>query len=97
MKVSQSDQTPALGAAIFAAVAAGKENGGYTNVEEAQQAMTGSRQVYNPIAENHAIYKELYKLYKQLHDGFGTSDNKIDMYNVMKDLLDIRDQASREN
>jgi L-ribulokinase len=93
MKVSRSDQTPALGAAIFAAVAAGKDNGGYDSVEEAQTAMTGTRQVFNPIPENHKIYKQLYKLYKQLHDGFGTADNKLDMYNVMKDLLDIRDRV----
>jgi L-ribulokinase len=96
MKVSQSDQTPALGAALFAAVAAGKNAGGYDNVEEAQQAMTGTRQVYMPIPENHNVYKELYKLYKQLHDGFGTSNNKTSMYNVMKDLLNIRDQVRRK-
>jgi len=97
MKVSQSDQTPALGAALFAAVAAGKIKGGYDSVEAAQQAMTGTRQVYNPISENHSVYKKLYQLYKQIHDGFGTSNNNIDMYNVMKDLLDIRDQNRREN
>ena len=97
MKISQSDQTPALGAAIFASVAAGKAKGGYDNVEQAQKAMTGTRQVYNPIPENHAVYKKLYYLYKQLHDGFGTARNNIDMYNVMKDLLDIRDQVRREN
>lgn len=97
MKVSQSDQTPALGAALFAAVAAGKEKGGYESVEKAQKAMTGTRQVYNPIAENHAVYKQLYKLYKQLHDGFGTPGNGIEMYNVMKDLLNIRDRVRREH
>lgn len=97
MKVSQSDQTPALGAALFAAVAAGKDKGGYDSVELAQQAMTGTRQVYNPNPENHNIYKRLYKLYKQIHDGFGTANNNIDMYNVMKDLLNIRDQVRREN
>lgn len=96
MKVSQSAQTPALGAAIFAAVAAGKAKGGYQNVEEAQGAMTGTRQVYNPIPKHHAIYKKLYILYKQLHDGFGTKENNIDMYNVMKDLLNIRDHVRRE-
>jgi L-ribulokinase len=96
MKVSQSDQTPALGAALFAAVAAGKAKGGYNNVEEAQKAMTGIRQVYNPISENHSTYKKLYKLYKQIHDGFGTSENNIDMFNVMKDLLNVRDQVRKE-
>lgn len=93
MKISRSEQTPALGAAIFGAVAAGKKNGGYESVEEAQKLMTGVNKVYDPIPENHNVYKKLYKLYKQLHDGFGIVDNSKSMYNVMKELLEIRDQA----
>ena len=42
MKISRSEQTPALGAAMFAAVAAGKESGGYATIQETQRAMTGS-------------------------------------------------------
>lgn len=92
MKVSISEQTPALGAAIFGAVAAGE----YKDVETAQSRMTGTGKTYNPIPENHAVYKELYKLYKKLHDGFGLKDNNENMYNVMKDLLDIRDRVRRD-
>lgn len=93
MKISRSEQTPALGAGIFAAVAAGKSSGGYDNVEEARDNMTGVDKVYEPFEENHAVYKQLYNLYKQLHDGFGTREWQGNMYNVMKDLLDIRDQV----
>jgi L-ribulokinase len=39
---------PALGASIFAAVAAGKKNGGYDSVEEAQKAMTSLSKSYMP-------------------------------------------------
>jgi L-ribulokinase len=91
MKVSRSGQTPALGAAIFAAVAAGV----YENVEKAQAAMTGIKESYRPDPANHTIYTQLYRLYRQLHDGFGTRDGKAAMYNVMKDLLDIRDRVRR--
>ena len=91
MKVSRSEQTPALGAAIFGAVAAGY----YNDVETAQKAMTGTNKTYTPIAENHAVYKELYSLYKQLHDSFGVKDYQKNMYNVMKDLLDLRDKVRR--
>ncbi|MCB0747579.1 MAG: ribulokinase, partial [Ignavibacteriae bacterium] len=90
MKVSRSEQTPALGAAIFGAVAAGE----FTDVEIAQKQMTGTNKTYNPIPENHKIYKELYNLYKQLHDGFGINNN-VNIFNVMKDLLNIRDTVRR--
>ena len=96
MKISRSEQTPALGAAIFAAVAAGKDVSGFSNIEEAQNLMTGTTKSYEPNTENNLVYKKLYKLYKQLHDGFGTKDYNVGMYNVMKELLVIRDQVRKE-
>jgi len=60
MKVSTSEQTPALGAAIFAAVSAGKAHGGYDGVTEAQRAMTSTGKDYLPDNRNHQTYKELY-------------------------------------
>ncbi len=78
-------QTPTLGAAIFGAVAAGKDADGYEDVETVQEKMTGTNKVY----------KKLYKLYRQLHDGFGLKDRNISMYNVMKGLLDMRDNIRR--
>ena len=95
MKISKSDQTPALGAAMFSAVAAGKNGGGYNSIEEAQKYMTGTTNVFNPILENVDVYKKLYKLYKQMHDGFGTMEWNGSMYNVMKELLNIRDEVRR--
>jgi L-ribulokinase len=97
MKISRSDQTPALGAAIFAAVAAGKDQGGYSSVEEAQKVMTGITSVFQPIPRHHDVYQQLYKLYRQLHDGFGTPKWTGSMYNVMKDLLNLRDRVRRES
>lgn len=93
MKISRSDQTPALGAAIFSAVAAGKSAGGYASVADAEKSMTGTGKVYEPDAANHNIYKKLYALYRQMHDAFGTKDWTGSMYNVMKDLLNIRDKV----
>jgi L-ribulokinase len=92
MKVSRSDQTPALGAAIFGAVAAGAGIGGYGNVEEAQAAMTGVKQVYEPNQDRAAVYRELYRLYRQLHDAFGTEAWSGSMANVMKDLIALRER-----
>jgi len=95
MKVSRSDQTPALGAAIFASVAAGKKAGGYDSVEDAEKNMTGTGKVYEPSPENHKLYTRLYALYRQLHDAFGTKEWNGSMSNVMKDLLILRDEVRR--
>ena len=96
MKVSTSEQTPALGAAIFAALAGGKAHGGYDNITEAQRAMTSTGKEYLPDNRNHQTYKELYTLYKQMHDAFGTPEWSGKMFNVMKDLLNIRDRVRQE-
>ncbi len=94
MEVSRSAQTCALGSAIAAAVVAGKDMGGYDNFADAQKVMTGVREIiYKPIAENQAVYAKLYKLYQQLHDGFGVTENTISMANVMKELLDIKESC----
>jgi len=95
MKVSKSEQTPALGAAIFGAIAAGKQESGFTSVLDAQKAITGIKEVYEPTLTNHSIYKKLYVLYKQLHDAFGTTEWSGKMQNVMKDLLVIRDEQRK--
>jgi len=93
MKISRSAQTPALGAAIFGAVSAGKELSGFDNVEQAQNVITGISKIYEPNEGSNKVYKKLYKIYKQLHDGFGTKSWNGNMFNVMKELLDIRDEV----
>ena len=86
IKISGSAQAPALGSAIFGAVAAGKKNGGYDTVEEASKIMSSvSDKVYIPNAENAKIYDKLYAEYKILHDFFGRGIN-----DVMKRLKDIK-------
>ncbi len=93
MKISRSDQTCALGAAIFGSVAAGKEAGGFADCAEAQAAVCGVRDiVYNPIPENQAVYEELYVLYRELHDAFGTDEWSGKINNVMKDVIEIRER-----
>lgn len=92
--LSRSPQTCALGAAIFGAVVAGGEAGGYDTTEDAQAAMTGTKDsVYAPDPDRHAVYAELYQLYKRLHDSFGVEGYSDCLYDVMKKLLDIKQQA----
>jgi len=94
MKVSRSAQTCALGAAIAGAVVAGRKAGGHGSVRAAQRAMTALKaKVYRPDAGAHKVYRELYALYRQLHDAFGTTGWKGNCHNVMKRLLDLRAKA----
>ncbi|HZV34420.1 MAG TPA: ribulokinase [Verrucomicrobiae bacterium] len=58
------------------------------------EALTGLKsQVFKPDARNHAIYRELYRLYRQLHDAFGTREWRGNLHGVMKQLLEIRNRA----
>ena len=69
MKVSRSAQTCALGSAIAGAVVAGV----HRDFASAQKAMTGLKpRVFKPNPGAHAVYCELYSLYKKCHDAFGT-------------------------
>lgn len=89
IKISASNQTPALGAAMFGAVAAGKEKGGYDTIFDAARVMGKVKdEVYLPIPENVAAYQKLYAEYKKLHDYFGRGDN-----DVMKRLKKIKASA----
>jgi L-ribulokinase len=76
--IGGSDQTPALGAAMFSAVAAGSEKGGYHTIVEAAQKMGKvEEKTYKPIPENVEVYKKLYKEFKLLHDYFGCGSNDV--------------------
>jgi L-ribulokinase len=69
-----SQQGPALGSAIHAAVAAGA----YANVLEASEAMGRSNKgVYQPNPEVAAAYDALYAEYLLLHDYFGRGANDV--------------------
>jgi L-ribulokinase len=93
MKISRSAQTCALGAAIFGAVV----GGAYKSVDRAVRKMAGVRDlVYRPNKAAAKTYAELYRLYRRLHDAFGTSAGSESLYPVMKDLIAIRDRVRRE-
>jgi len=74
LSVIDSDQGPALGSAIHAAVAAGL----YGSVGEASEAMGRvKRAVYTPNEEASKAYDELYADYVRLHDYFGRGSNDV--------------------
>ena len=77
-----TDQGPALGSAIHAAVAAKV----YANVNQAAEVMGRvNKHVYTPNEERAKQYDALYREYVELHDYFGRGAN-----NVMKRLKQMK-------
>ncbi|WP_433888955.1 ribulokinase [Streptomyces sp. CA-111067] len=74
VNVLASEQGPALGAAIHAAVAAGA----YPDIRTASAAMGRLRRAaYSPDPARAAAYDALYAEYRTLHDYFGRGANEV--------------------
>lgn len=92
LEVTASSQTCAMGAAMAGAVA----GGAHPDFASAARAMVRmDPNVYRPHPEAAAIYDRLFGLYRRLHDAFGIRGSQVDLYPVMKDLLEIRDLVRR--
>lgn len=86
IKIADSEQTVALGSAIWGAVAAGEDAGGYEDVAQAAQNMARIKaESYIPNPDNHEKYQALFAEYEKLHDYFGRGEN-----NVMKILKHLK-------
>ncbi len=78
VKISGSPQAPALGSAMFGAVAAGKAAGGFDTIMEAAAVMAKVKDhTYRPVRENVALYDKLFAEYRILHDYFGRGANDV--------------------
>jgi L-ribulokinase len=90
MFVAGSSQACALGGAVSAAVLAGQ----HPDFATAQRKMTSvRRKSYRPRGSARKTYDQLYALYRQLHDSLGGVSKSVDISNVMKDLLTIKEAA----
>lgn len=86
IKVSDTDQTAALGSAIYASVAAGEQQGGYATIEEAVAYMSHLKDiVYSPDTEAVERYNEVYTVYCELVELFDPEQSEI-----MKKLHQLR-------
>ena len=89
IRVAGTEQSGAFGSAMFAAVAAGKEAGGYDTIFEATKHMARLQDiVYRPNPARKAVYDQLYTEYLTLHDHFGRGAN-----DVMKRLKALKQQV----
>jgi L-ribulokinase len=81
LHVGGSDQGPALGAAMHAAVAAGV----YPDIRAAAETMSKLvRDAYVPDGSNADAYDQLYAHYERLHDHFGRGGD--DVMHALRDL-----------
>jgi L-ribulokinase len=96
MLIAGSPQTPALGAALAAAVTAGAAAGGYDRWEEAQGRMTTLKEKrFMPDPYARAIYDELFGIYSELHDAFGgVARGPGDLGTLMKRLLALKERSA---
>jgi L-ribulokinase len=87
IEVASSQYSSALGAAILGAVASGV----YPSIDEAVDKMVlPSAKVVTPDPQNHALYRDLFKVYQQLIECFGR-----DPESPMKLLLAIREKSNQ--
>jgi L-ribulokinase len=78
LKVTASKQTPALGSAMFGAVAAGSTAGGYASIFDAANRMARLKaDTFKPIPGHQKVYDRLYADYLDLHDYFGRGANDV--------------------
>ncbi len=90
VRICATDQCAALGAAVYASVAAGRAGGGYDSVYGAAKAMVRPDiAVYRPQAASQAVYDRLYAQYIALHDRFGR-----DADSAVKRLKQIKQRAA---
>jgi L-ribulokinase len=90
IELAGSLQVPALGAAMFGAVAAGSGGGGYDSIVEASRRMAHlSSESYKPRDDFLELYDRLYSEYLRLHDLFGRGGE-----DVMRRLKSLQFEAA---
>jgi L-ribulokinase len=90
VRVAESRQAPALGSAMFAAVAAGPDPGGYDSIVEASKRMARlGPDEYLPNESTGPVYDDLYSIYKDLHDTMAESTSE------MRRLRSVQDRARK--
>lgn len=94
MEIAKSQQTVALGSALMGGFAALKGKKDFESIQQMQQRICKiKKKVFEPDEKEHATYKKLYELYKKLHDAFGVENTDSNLYPVMKELLNIKQEV----
>ena len=86
VRVAASRQTPALGSAMFAAVAAGTGLGGHETIVDAAKHMARlSREEYRPDESVRSTYDDLYVIFRGLHDHMAEPESEMRRLRAVQD------------
>lgn len=89
--LSESNETVALGAAMMGCLVAVDNQ--YSMIELQQRFTKVSDLSYSPNPSSVTIYKDLYKLFIELHDAFGLVQNTSGLFTIMKQLIQIKNKV----
>jgi L-ribulokinase len=89
--LSESNETVALGAAMMGCLVTADYQ--YSMIELQKRFSKVSSLVYRPVTQNVNVYKELYKLFVQLHDAFGLVESNASLFTIMKQLIQIKNKV----
>ncbi|RIV28141.1 ribulokinase [Alicyclobacillaceae bacterium I2511] len=85
VRVYDSQEVPARGAALFGAVAAGSEVGGVATISEASERLRPLLQAeYTPVSTVQQAYRRLYAVYRNLYGLLG--EQQAGLLHELKDL-----------
>jgi L-ribulokinase len=84
-----SEKVTSLGSAIFAFLAAGT----FRTIEEAQDKICPSYDVYQPQPEAQAVYEKLFPLYRKLYFEFGQPAKGV-MSDVLPALIQVAEECA---
>ncbi len=78
VQVTDSDQVPARGSALFGALAAGSNQGGFDSMAEASERLAAPiRHRYQPDPQRHQAYLSVYGVYRDLYARMGQDVDQI--------------------
>ncbi len=91
MEIAESAQTVALGAAIVGGFVGMEKQEQFESIPEIQSRVCRVKEKkYVPNPKSVKTYSEIYKLYTKLHDSFGKEEETINLFDVMKNLMEIK-------
>ena len=94
MEIAKSAQTVASGAAIVGGFVGIGKNEHFQSIEDIQSRVCKVKEkVFIPTPEAVEVYANIYGLYKKIHDGFGQEEQDVNLFDVMKKLIEIKKSA----